>query len=310
MATTDYKELATQRFTRYELKDNRWSGRRVYSSSLTNLNDNVTALGALSWTVGGVAMTPRYLDINDTPADYPGGAIITLHYSFGDNPYAYNSAEATLSISGFGTPYKMRYGLTAAGVEDVTKPIETEPDSDGKYWKPLGDNTGLRSEATFIIRTADAQSTISWATYEAWIGKKTTTALTANTQTMAAAGELLLLRIEIPEYYFIGDNDPVVPLRFVLQYRRGGFPDVSVGQYRQELHKRYVYHETDDPTAANRIFVDEDDGTALAGTGDVPPAGAKWRIVSLERQIDTATRARYATADMSTLFTRCVLTAG
>lgn len=308
MAITYLETAASGQYT-VDYQYNRWSGMKQYCGPVADLAANYALLKVLSWTIGGIAMTPRQVKVDDRPVDAPGQAIVTMLYSFGDNPYAYRAGAATLSIMGFEREYELRYGLAADGTEDVAKPINTQPDADGKYWKAISDAISARSEATYIIRTAVAQSTIDWTTYSAWIGKKTTTALTINAKTVAAAGELRLLRVEIPEYFTIGSDDPVVPLRFVFHYRRGGFPDVSVGQYRQELHKRYIYHETDDPTAANRIFVAED-GTAAAGVGDVAPAGARYRVISMERQIDTDTRARYATADMSTLFTITIFLAG
>lgn len=293
-------ERFTSRRRRYSIKDGKWSGQRVFDCPRDDaLNTNLDLLQVLRWNVYGLPMVPRFMDVEDRPEDAPGYVQVTLTYSFADNPTAYRVNKATLSILGYGVEQKLSHSLLENGAPNESEPIETRPDQDGFYWRVVeGSNEVLRPEGKFLFRTAVPQSNVQWANAYSGIGHTNATACMVQGQEMAKPGELLLTNVEIPEYYLFDTDDPIVPVRYQFLFRKGGFANLKTRKFRKEPVKEYVYHEDDDPIAwakylenpalgvVYRQFVDENDGSALAGTVEpqynTPPAGAKWRTVIRE----------------------------
>jgi len=318
MATAAYIEACWSRKRREYLKEGKWHGERVYHVPTGVLNDNLALLRVLGWSVNGITMTPRYMEVDEKSEEAPGAARVTLLYSFADNPDAYQDGRAVLSILGYGVEEKLKYGWTAAGAVDLDQPIETEPDKEGFFWRVVeGSNVYAQPEGKYILRLAVAQSSINWGNSYNAIWHTNAGALVVGGQQMAAVGELLLTNVEIPEYFTWDADDAIVPLRYTFTFRKGGFSKLKSQKFRKELLKEYVYHESDDPIGwekwikdggdpCPRIFCDKDTGDPHTGTddtGDTPPADSKWRIASTTRAYGEAkARVPFQPFDMSFVF--------
>ena len=292
---TYLEQACRRRHREYLKKDGKWKGSATYSVPTGSLSAVLPELRVLPWNVAGITMKPRYVEVLDQDPECPGMAKVQLEYEFGDNPRAYGRTDdqgvniPSLAITGWGVNERLKYGQKD-GKDDETQPIETAVKEDGTYYKLVeGSNQRPKPEAQYVLRTAMPQSNValSWAKAYAGIGMVMKRPLVVkagdDSVTMALKGELMLLRVEIPEYYIWDPEDLIIPVRYVFHFRKGGFSNCRSRRFQKAAVQEYVYHPTDDPVAwetsgyeesnARQWLLNDDSGDAVAATN---PDSMTW----------------------------------
>jgi hypothetical protein len=277
----------------------RWFGYRKYSCLDADAATHRATLQTTAWTVNSISMRPR--DVNVYPdMSCPGTSIIVCRFHFEDNPWQYRTGAATLGILGNGVPYRM--------LKDVDGKVIEGPSSDaaeaaaGIYYRIVtGSNIILKDRAFIAIKTGYAPANLAWATWNGWYGKTNSAQLTLTNFPTIEIGELKCISVEVPSYEFLDPTTQVVPVIFKFEYRKGGWPTLTVEKVKDEIIKQYVLSPNDDPTSGTRTYIKPD------GTDTTTASEAKWRTITRTRRVvqdaDAGARTLHNTADFSSIYT-------
>lgn len=292
----------------------KWTGTRRFQSSVANLATNLAAVRALSWTVNSLALTPMHVHTLPDDPQCPKTALITARYEFPEDPYHFVDGRGYLSSIVETHSARAKVGSSAA-TDYIEGEGSTDDTNGGIRWKVVtGSNIVPVRRSIARITTSYAKAAFSWATYVDPYFSTTAHILGRSKKNSdacanifgAAAGELLMLGIEVPRIY-LSPGNASIPVIYTMLFQKGGVEKdplgvaLTVARYYRGVQKKYVLHDTD--TMASRQWMAKD-GTALAGSDTAPTVttNAQYRIAGVDKQVAAAvSRTLYETTAYSDL---------
>lgn len=243
-------------------RQGRWTCTRRYHCATGDRDAEVRHFGSTTYTFAAdtYSVAGKVGDIRCGGKDpnFPHKALIEVVYEAPFNPAEYPVGRATIEMR------------TSRGGRRVTvepggsvRDIETHPDSDGYYFKPVaGTNEVPDGNPVYIIRSAVLATAMYPTDYETWAAMKGTINSDACPYIGGAdAKELRMLEVGTAPH-FVQDNDTqVIPIQWVVEFLDGGWDSGCLVERRRRYPKaKPVLHSSDDPTSSDRIYLELDGG--------------------------------------------------
>lgn len=258
-----------------------WTGVQRWTVDISEAAAAVTFLFSDPWTTPeGITFIPKEINVDWEWEGDPGRSLIEAFYQTEFNPARFPSGGATMYVRTRNKTFRAREDFSTP----AKKLVETDPDKDGFYYRPLrkGSNVLLAPGTIIVINTQALQATLTWNTVLARVGKINA----SGTPNIAgAAAETLLLRnVIIPTYFLYNSGVTNVPISYELEYEPSGWIDTDpfVEKRRKRIMRVPILHHTDtggDPPQ----YVDRADpyGAAVTDVDD-----ALWRNQIKDEEAD------------------------
>ncbi len=274
-----------------------WIGTRVFNCPYAETEIHVDELTNESWFVSGTEIIPGKIDVTNRDPIVPGNARIVVHGQSEINPDKYAIGSATLTIKGLPKEHRVQFDLD-------DEPIETSPDENGYFHKPVkGSNILLKVRSLVIVHTAYELQGINWHDINALFD-------TLNQYSWPNIGNaepetMRFINAFIPKFFLVAPATTIVPLDYHFWWDPRGWNNLLEAQRFRRWPKQYpVLSRNDDPSLegtidgeGNRIYVNADDGEDTTIFGDA----LKKTVLKTEPAGEPEPRRMFEVTDLSWL---------
>jgi len=237
-----------------------WIGTREFNCPYAERPYSEEFLENDSWFIRGVELLPVKMRVLARDLSVPGNARIIVSYQSELNPDKYDIDSATLTIRGLPREARAQYDLDG-------EPIETEPDENGYFYKPVkGSNIVLKTRSLVIVNTAYELSGLNWPLIDSFLD--CVNMYSWPNMGNAQPGTMRLVNAIIPKFFLVGPRTTIVPFQYHFWWDRRGWNNLLEAQRFRRWPKQFpVLSRNDQPEdeglidgEGGRVYVDKDTG--------------------------------------------------
>jgi len=235
----------------------RWTATRRWHCLTADRDVEVQRLGATKhqfaaddYSVWG---KPADIICRGRDPNYPHRALIEVTYEAPFNPREYPLAKATIEMRTSNDTRRLQQAVSGTYTD-----IETRPDDDGYYYRPIeGTNEVPAGNPVFILRSAILKADLKADDYQTLAAMKGTinNAACANIGN-AAQYELRCLDVATAPHFVHDDDTEAIPVMWIVELRDGGWHQGCKVERRRRYPKaKPVLHPDDDGTGDDRFYL-------------------------------------------------------